>query len=230
MSDDTTLSTAAENLQETIDRTVDASEVESLLTSEESSRSAGRQLGRRVGREIGAIIGREIGAVVAVDVRDQKGPRAILADVKRRFVELLNELVRDADLESLLSQVVDRGSALLRGEPAEGLLGIGGISEDGAGGDGEQASESEDDEEAEEEELDVLEAAEEWSAVDEEAVSDLSVDDLKELRTETYRELLEVMSYRDLQSVAKEVDVKANLSQDEMVDRIVETFSEETEQ
>jgi hypothetical protein len=37
------------------------------------------------------------------------------------------------------------------------------------------------------------------------------------------------MSYNELQSIAKETDVKANLSRDEMTDRIVETFAERDE-
>ena len=54
----------------------------------------------------------------------------------------------------------------------------------------------------------------------------MSVDDLREMREETYRELLEVMSYNQLQSIAKEVGVRANLSEEEMTDRIVEAFSD----
>jgi len=61
-------------------------------------------------------------------------------------------------------------------------------------------------------------------------MSEIPIDDLDDMREETYREMLEVMSYRDLQSVAKEVDVKANLSQEEMTDRIVEEFSEQQDE
>lgn len=54
---------------------------------------------------------------------------------------------------------------------------------------------------------------------------DLQVDDLEELRQETLEDFLELMSYRDLQSVAKDVGVKANLSREEMTDRIVDEVS-----
>ena len=37
------------------------------------------------------------------------------------------------------------------------------------------------------------------------------------------------MEYSELQSIAKEVDVKANLGRDEMVDAIVEQFNDESE-
>jgi hypothetical protein len=62
------------------------------------------------------------------------------------------------------------------------------------------------------------------------AAEALQSGEMDELRKETYRELLEMMEYSKLQSIAKESDVKANLPKDEMVDAIVEQFdAEETE-
>jgi hypothetical protein len=49
------------------------------------------------------------------------------------------------------------------------------------------------------------------------------------LRAETYRELLDAMSYQELQSVAKDVDVKANLARDEMTERIMDEFESRTD-
>lgn len=56
--------------------------------------------------------------------------------------------------------------------------------------------------------------------------ADVSPEELSELREETLRELLDVMAYEDLQSVAKKVDVKGNLSRDEMTDRIIGAFAD----
>jgi hypothetical protein len=53
---------------------------------------------------------------------------------------------------------------------------------------------------------------------------------MDELRKETYRELLEMMEYSKLQSIAKEAGVKANQEREEMIDAIVDQFdAEETE-
>ncbi|ADD06724.1 uncharacterized protein Nmag_3172 [Natrialba magadii ATCC 43099] len=50
--------------------------------------------------------------------------------------------------------------------------------------------------------------------------------DLEDLRRDTLTDFLGVMSYEDLQSVAKEVGVKANLSRDEMTDEIIDTVTD----
>ncbi|SFR49710.1 hypothetical protein [Halogeometricum limi] len=62
-----------------------------------------------------------------------------------------------------------------------------------------------------------------------EAAEALESTEMDELRKETYRDLLEMMDYSKLQSIAKESGVKANLSRDEMIDAIVEEFDAEAE-
>ena len=57
---------------------------------------------------------------------------------------------------------------------------------------------------------------------------DVDATDLAELRRDTIEEYLETVSYRDLQSIAKDADVKANLKREEMTDRIVESVADET--
>lgn len=57
-----------------------------------------------------------------------------------------------------------------------------------------------------------------------------SPDELRDLREETLRELLEVMSYQELQSIAKKVGVKANLDTETMRERIVDAFAEDIEE
>lgn len=213
MSEDSELSTAADAIQESVTQTINADEVESMLEGDTSARSVGRELGRRAGRDLGSVIGRELGAIVAADIRERKGPRAILGDVKRRLVELLRTLLRNADVKSGVSRLVNLGRETVPDKIPGGMIGA------PISGDEVNASETEDEEEGDEE-----------TATDEATESTVSAEELQAMREETYRELLEVMSYQDLQSIAKEVGVKANLSQDEMTEQIIEQFSTETDQ
>ncbi len=64
------------------------------------------------------------------------------------------------------------------------------------------------------------------TTTDSESVSGLP-DSVEQLREETIRDLLEVMSYRDIQSTAKELDIPANQSHEEIMDDIVEHFTDE---
>lgn len=203
MSDRTEPSSAARALRETVTETVDTDEVESMLEGAATARSVGRDLGSRVGRELGSTLGRELGAVVAVDLREREGPRAILGDVIGRLAELTAALLRNVDVESVVSRTRELGTSLLSDGPTEGSL------VDVTSGDAGE---------------DVEEDGTDATGVE------TSAEDLKDMREETYRELLEVMSYRDLQSVAKEVGVKANLSQEEIVEQIVAEFSGETDE
>lgn len=65
------------------------------------------------------------------------------------------------------------------------------------------------------------------------AVSDadeLDPEELQSLREETYRDLLEMMEYSQLQSIAKKVGVKANTGREQMLDNIVEQFRSDTDE
>ena len=238
MSGATNGSTIAESVRESVAGTLDWDELESMLEGD-TPRAVGRELGARLGRKYGAVVGRELGAVVAVDIRDRKGPRAILADVKQRFLELLRSLLRSADLASGLSRLRELGTTLdVSGGAVELLETVVPGEGDGAGENGAGESEAGAEESASEApETDETEASEttdgdEVTDQDEAADGDgggiagVSAVDIDEMRAETYRELLEVMSYSDLQSIAKEVGVKANLGKEKMIDRIVEEFSE----
>jgi tetrahydromethanopterin S-methyltransferase subunit G len=214
MSEDADSSGVTEVVRDSVGDALGVDDLESMLEGD-TPQAVGRELGARVGREYGAFVGRELGAVVAVDIQERKGPRAILADVKRRLKELLQSVVQSADFRSSLSRLRDLGSAVDAGGGAVELL------ETVVPGE-EDESEPEDSEEEDESEPEDSE--------EEGIMSEIPIDDLDDMREETYREMLEVMSYRDLQSVAKEVDVKANLSQEEMTDRIVEEFSEQQDE
>jgi tetrahydromethanopterin S-methyltransferase subunit G len=225
MSEDADSSGVTEVVRDSVGDALGVDDLESMLEGD-TPQAVGRELGARVGREYGAFVGRELGAVVAVDIQERKGPRAILADVKRRLKELLQSVVQSADFRSSLSRLRDLGSAVDAGGGAVELLEtvVPGEEDESEPEDSEEEDESEPEDSEEEDESEPEDSEEEG------IMSEIPIDDLDDMREETYREMLEVMSYRDLQSVAKEVDVKANLSQEEMTDRIVEEFSEQQDE
>lgn len=214
MSEDSTESTEA--ILEPLGETVDSDEVSSWLESEVTTRSAGRELGRQIGRTVGSIIGREVGSVVAVDVRDRKGIRIIISDVWHRVTELLASALRNADVDSMVSTLVDRVRILVAEQGTSELV--------------ELTGDRGDDDPADADETETTPAPDEEEGSVDDSATELAATDLQELREETYRELLEVMSYRDLQSIAKEVGVKANLSQDELIEQVSQQFTERTEE
>lgn len=225
MSGESNSSIGGDIVPESISDGVPVDDVESMLTDESATRSIGRKLGSRVGREIGAILGREIGAVVAVDVRERKGPRTILSDGQTRVVELLKSLFRNVDLTTAVSKLNEVGTDVVSGNVSETnreSVGIGAEDDDST-----QASAEADSSAGEPGHDDAAgdDAGGKSTESDATSVSNLSADDLQDLKADTYRELLEAMSYRHLQSIAKETGVKANLEQTEMIDRIVEQFS-----
>ncbi|WP_372912943.1 hypothetical protein [Salinigranum sp.] len=243
MSSDSTLSTAVEAAQESfveavdtdddgsllgsegameaVTQAVDTDEVEALFSEGEAVESVGRELGSRVGAELGSTVGRELGGVVVRDVRERKSLRTILVDVARRLVELLAALLRNADVGSAASRLRDAFDSATDVTDE--------VTDDADAEDDEETQTTDDaDAEDDEETQTADEDADSESGGSSGGLSDMSADDLEQMREETYRELLEVMSYRDMQSIAKELDVKANLSEDELTERIVEQFAEQT--
>lgn len=104
----------------------------------------------------------------------------------------------------------------------------GGEPEEDKVAEGEADDEGSAEDEAESESDDATGEADD--APDQEAIpedpSEADVEELQGLRRDTLEEFLETPSYQELQSIAKEVDVKANLSREEMTERIVKTVSE----
>lgn len=230
MSSESLSSDTVEEVRDAVSGAVDGDDLSSLLDGEDGAGSVGRELGARAGRELGATIGRELGELVAADVMDGKEPRAILADVKRRVRDLLLELLRDLDVDALVSRLTDAvGGVVSGGSPTDAVDSLL-PEEDGSDGESVESGGAEGTEESQETD----EAGAEDQQGGDESIPDgdlssLSADDLSSLKEDTYRELLEVLSYRDLQSIAKEVGVKANLGEDEMTDRIIEQFSEQSD-
>lgn len=212
MSQESTLSNATDTIEDAVTDSLETEDIASMLDTEATAESIGRDLGRRVGREAGAIVGRELGGSVAVDIRERKGLRTILANVRDRVVELLTALLRNVDIEPAVSRLIDASKSLLSDRSAGDLLGS--VAPDmERDDDGDESTAADDDQ----------------PDLDDTDPSELSADQLQEMREETYREFLEEMSYRDLQSIAKEIDVKANLSRDEMTERITDKFSSGSE-
>lgn len=208
VSDDSLAVETAQGLQDAAASAVDREEVSSLL-EDDGAEAAGRTVGGRLGKAVGGYLGRELGGVVAVDVRDRVSPRRLLADLRDRLLELLRGFLRDVDVEAaasrLSSLVVGLATDRSPDVDLEGVLpgaDADAAADQGDGGDGEAAADD--------------------LPVD---ASTVSADDLRDLKRETYRDLLEQMSYRDMQSVAKDLDVKANLGREEMTDSIVETLA-----
>lgn len=247
MSDDTQAASVTDALPSSISSAVDADEIESLL-EDDSLDAAGRELGSQIGREVGGRVGRRLGPSIARDIWERKNPWTILKNAVRRLVTIIVETVKNVDLESHIPKLTDAGRRIMSEDSLkEGVSTVvpSGLvdtsdeetesdeaADEGAEAGEEAADEAEADEEATDDEGSTEEDSSERDGVPDVEMPgdiDLSADEIQDLKKETYRELLESMSYRDLQSVAKDVGVKANLAQDEMTDRIVEEFSEEGE-
>lgn len=221
----------------------------------ELGRQVGREMGARIGRQLGPTVVSDIRErespltilrnaarrLLTILVRtlkntDIEAGLSKLSDVGRRI--LSEDTVKEGIGSVLPSGVTDatdeeadEASEAQEEEDAEQETDTeggeeGDVTEEGEG-EAEESGEVEQGEESEAEEGE----ADEGGAVPDEMPGDvdLSADEIQDLTEDTYRELLETMSYRDLQSLAKDVGVKANLAQDEMTDRIVAKFSEEGE-
>ncbi|WP_276254045.1 hypothetical protein [Halomontanus rarus] len=211
------------------------------------------EIGAAVGREFGASFGRRLGEEVGGNVHDALAS-SLENDVDREeFGEEVKRAIRDGvrtafggmdgreSLVTMLQSIGDEdgiGDQLSEVIPAEGDEGEAesesdrGITErvDDATPDMLESDEGED--EAGEESEDEADESEsegdgeaEGEEKEEEEETALEAADLEGVRRDTLEDLLEVMSYRDLQSVAKDVGVKANLSREEMTEEIVETVA-----
>lgn len=185
----------------------------------------GESLGRSFGESVGALAGRKLGRVAAGQLlsklpfqgSDDENP-SLLGRLASAFVVALGKTLRKPQfrdpIESSLREYVEKR------ESTETLDDAKKTTEEVVESLGEDEDEDEESDEKESDEGDT--DKEDTDAAD----VDLNPDDVQAIREETYRELLETMDYSELQSVAKEVDVKANLGRDEMVDAIVEQFND----
>ncbi|MDJ1430563.1 hypothetical protein [Halostagnicola sp. A-GB9-2] len=208
--------------------------LEDSINGDEIGASVGREFGDRIGRELGGAIGREVHETISEGLEEEKDRSELRSEltsaIKDAFTEALEDL-EASDSVASLAKGISEGSSL------EDVLES---EEDEDGGNGETEEMDEDGGNGETEEMDeddaVDESEEDGKVADEDSTTDDEQDsdegdepdagDLEGLRKETLEQFLEIMSYSDLQSVAKDVGVKANLSREEMTERIVETVSE----
>ncbi|OAQ53566.1 hypothetical protein HTG_04740 [Natrinema mahii] len=214
--------------------------IEDSIDGGEIGAAVGRQFGEQFGRQLGTAVGREVHETVAESLEEGTELGDLPAEVRTAVADGVRDSFAEIEgrdsLESMATSVTE-------GSGVEGLLeGVGGESggTDAAEPEGEAASETEepsvdeadDSDEADEdaEDSDRTESETEGGEeTDEAADSDAepSVEEIEDLREDTLEDFLGVLSYSDLQSVAKDVDVKANLSREEMTAEIVETVTDE---
>ncbi|KZN25081.1 hypothetical protein A4G99_00650 [Haladaptatus sp. R4] len=185
----------------------------------------GESLGRSFGESVGALAGRKLGSLAAGRLRSKLPFRSgddesqsLLGRLASAFVVALGKTLRKPQfrdpIESSLREYAEKREATETLDDAKET------TEEVVESLGEDEDEGEESDEKESDEKESDEGGTDAADVD------LNPDDVQAIREETYRELLETMDYSELQSVAKEVDVKANLGRDEMVDAIVEQFND----
>jgi len=186
--------------------------------------AVGRTIGEQFGRELGAAIGREIHETLGEDTDEARSLSELRSDVmtgvRDGFRSGIGELGGREALASLTQQVAD-------GTPLDGVVDQDESTDDS---EPESADESSADEESAAE-GDTAGEDESTAESDEESAPPGPADaDLDDLRRETLEDFLGVMAYEDLQSIAKDVGVKANLSREEMTERIVETVTDDKDE
>lgn len=205
-------------------------DVGSLVTGESVGEQVdGESLGRSFGKSVGALAGRKLGRLAVgrllskLPFRDEgDGDPSLFRRLASAFVVALGRTLNQPQfrdpIEKTLREYVEKREA------AETLDDAKETAEEAA----EKASETVDEgADGASDAADNTDGTEERT--DGPSTDDLNPDDVQAIREETYRDLLETMEYSELQSIAKEVDVKANLGQEEMVDAIVEQFDGESE-
>jgi len=215
--------TLADELSEQID-------VGGLVTGDDVSDQVDPEsLGRSLGEVAGAALGRRVGRRVSrwlvskVPFADPGGDEssslagtvagALFVALRRTFSK---PEFREPVVDALRSVTTDWRGRLEEVQTETAA----------AAGAGAEAAKEAVDEATDEAKATAEEAADAAAAVGD--ADELDPEQLQTLREGTYRELLEMMEYSQLQSLAKKVDVKANTARDQMIDDIVEQFNSET--
>ncbi|WP_458207522.1 hypothetical protein [Haladaptatus sp. NG-SE-30] len=226
------------------DELTDQVDIGSLVSGDNVGEQVdGESLGRSFGEAVGALAGRQLGRHVVgrigskLPFQSDEDP-SLLRRLATAFVVAIGRTLSRPQFKEPIEDAL-RGYIEQREEAAQALDEAKETAEEAAEEATEMAEEGADEasDTAEEAASDAEEAAAETEEAAEEATdddsaidaSDLDPDDVQAIREETYRELLETMEYSELQSLAKEVGVKANLQRDELVDEIVEEFNDGSE-
>jgi hypothetical protein len=214
---------------------VDEIDVGSVLTGDDDVLDDvdGQSLGRSVGETLGEALGRALGRGLVdwllskLTFWDDDDP-SLSARFAKSLLVAVGRTLRKPEFKEPVGDAL-RGAIDRLEERQEAAKEAAAEASDEATDAADEAKETAEDAKASAEEAaeDASDTAGEKAS---EAAEALQSGQMDELRKETYRELLEMMEYSKLQSIAKESDVKANLPKDEMVDAIVEQFdAEETE-
>lgn len=211
----------------------------------------GRELGSQIGREVGGIVGRGLGNLIVTSARERDDSSDVIEDVREYLVTVTREVLQHAAVEASFSEVKQ---LVTEAAPTEAFEDAGDTvsdavdeARDTADDATDEAKDAADDandvasdaasnaqdtaEDAADEAGDkASDTAEQASDAADEAADDASdaasTENLSSLREGALRDLLDVMSYEDLQSIAKEIDVKANLDRETMTEEIVEHFAD----
>ncbi|WP_227352946.1 hypothetical protein [Haladaptatus salinisoli] len=231
------MSEAPDPKEAVADELTEQLDVGSLVTGDGVTEQVdGSSLGRAFGEAVGALAGRRLGRLAVDRVvsklpfrsEDESEPSPLRRLGSAFGVALVRTLrrpqFREPIEDALRGYVEKREEALDEAEKTAQQA-----AEEAAGTVERAADEATDaaEETAEEAATEAEAAADEVTDSD---VGDLTADDVQAIKEETYRELLETMEYSELQSIAKEVGVRANLKREEMLDAIVENFKAKSEE
>ncbi|WP_312912186.1 hypothetical protein [Natronosalvus caseinilyticus] len=180
--------------------------------------AAGARIGERFGRSIGERLGRAIQETATDAMEEGLSLRTFLEELVVSLRNAIAAWLEEFGQEGLAERVA-ASEAVGEAEDADEAGDETGEADAGEGDETDTDEESESESESETE-----------TETDTEAIVENgppSLDTLEDLRRETLEDVLEMLSYRDLQSVAKDVGVKANLKGDEMREQIVDAVIDE---
>lgn len=213
VSGDTSLTdVVVQEAQEQVDvgALVDGESVEEQIEPAKLGASVGAEIGESVGRTFGAAIGRRVYDALADVVDRDTDTDGVLTELERAVragvADAIDEMREDGSIVASIASIVQESDL---DESLADLV---------------PSDRTEEEVEAGEKQA----QAEETGTETPEPTDEIDASDLEELRRDTLAEYLETISYRDLQDIAKEVDVKANLSREAMTDRIVDAVAGES--
>ncbi|MFC7231356.1 hypothetical protein ACFQMM_07960 [Saliphagus sp. GCM10025308] len=190
--------------------------------------AAGARIGEQFGRSIGERLGRAIQETATDAMEEGLSLRTFLEELVVSLRNAIAAWLEEFGQEGLAERVAageaggDVGVADEAGDELdESDEGMGDETDDSTAEEGSTDSDEEEETESDE----GGEAETDTEAIVENGPP--SLDTLEDLRRETLEDVLEMLSYRDLQSVAKDVGVKANLKGDEMREQIVDAVIDE---
>lgn len=198
--------------------------LEDSIDGDEIGAAVGREFGEQMGRELGAAVGREIHETLEEANENGTNWSALRSDLVTAIRDAVTNTIEEFEAGD---SVTSMAKGITEGSGLDGILEEESGETDTDDSDAETADEADEADGTDEDDRSASDG--EASSSDETPVEEATepdATDLEGLRTETLAQFLEIVSYSDLQSIAKDVDVKANLSREEMTERIIETVSE----